>query len=89
MDITCEYCSVQRHECSVWRKIEDYADCTRREVWCCNECWKEGEELEKEACEEMGEEFTGHSARVVRIEITNLNNYNTEIVDGELVLTPK
>jgi len=45
-DITCEYCAVQRHECSVWRKVECHDDMTRQEVWCCNECWEGGDVLE-------------------------------------------
>ena len=65
IDITCEYCAVQRHESNVWRKIENYDDMTRREVWCCDECWVCGDECAKEACEEMGEEFTGQGIKVL------------------------
>jgi hypothetical protein len=67
IDITCEYCAVQRHESNVWRKVENNEDLTRREVWCCNECWVCGEETEKEMCEEMGEEFTGQNTKVLEI----------------------
>lgn len=67
IDITCEYCAVQRHESNVWRKIENYDDMTRREVWCCDECWVSGDEYAKEACEEMGEEFTGQGIKVLEI----------------------
>jgi hypothetical protein len=48
IDITCDYCAVQEHESKVWRKVEkhDEEDDTRREVWCCNECYEVGEVLE-------------------------------------------
>jgi hypothetical protein len=53
---------------------EDTPESLRRD-WVCYNCYNKDVEGFKEG--------------IVRIEITNINNYNTEIVDGELVLTPK
>ena len=42
---TCEYCGDGTPtESRVWRKVVNHDDGTRREVWCCDECYCESPE---------------------------------------------